>query len=64
MNTGRWAKLLQPSQNIWTLIVLLVVGEKLSSEEVDEMMEEAGIDVDGQINYEEFVTMMMSEWFV
>ena len=49
---------------IWTLIVLLVIGEKLSSEEVDEMMEEAGIDVDGQINYEEFVTMMMSEWFV
>ena len=41
--------------------VLLVIGEKLSSEEVDEMMEEAGIDVDGQINYEEFVTMMMSE---
>ena len=51
-------------QNIWTLIVLLIIGEKLSSEEVDEMMEEAGIDVDGQINYEEFVTMMMSEWFV
>ncbi len=42
-------------------LVLLVLGEKLSSEEVDEMMEEAGIDVDGQINYEEFVTMMMSE---
>ena len=24
-------------------------------------MEEAGIDVDGQINYEEFVRMMMSD---
>jgi calmodulin len=29
---------------------------------VDEMIREADIDGDGQVNYEEFVTMMMSKW--
>jgi len=41
--------------------IMTNMGEKLSSDEVDQMMEEAGIDVDGQINYKEFVKMMMSE---
>jgi len=34
------------------------LGEKLTTEEVDEMVREADIDGDGQINYEEFVRMM------
>lgn len=36
------------------------LGEKLSDEEVDEMIREADVDGDGQINYEEFVKMMVS----
>eukprot|EP01040_Poterioochromonas_malhamensis_P013662 gene13662-15055_t len=39
------------------------LGEKLLyDEEVDEMIREAGIDGDGQIDYEEFVKMMMSDY--
>ena len=37
------------------------LGEKLTEEEVDEMIREADIDGDGQVNYEEFVTMMTSK---
>ena len=36
-------------------------GKSLTDEEVDEMIREADIDGDGQINYEEFVKMMMSK---
>ena len=32
--------------------VMMNLGEKLSEEEVDEMMREADIDGDGEINYE------------
>ena len=42
--------------------IMTNLGEKLSDEEVDEMIREADIDGDGQINYEEFVKMMMSKW--
>merc|ERR1712072_478808 len=42
--------------------VMTNLGEKLTDEEVDEMLREADIDGDGQINYEEFVKMMMSKW--
>eukprot|EP00438_Fugacium_kawagutii_P009821 Skav212322 [mRNA] locus=scaffold3374:164609:165441:- [translate_table: standard] len=34
---------------------------KLTDEEVDEMIREADVDGDGQINYEEFVKMMMAK---
>ena len=36
-------------------------GEKLTDKEVDEMIREADVDGDGQINYEEFVKMMMAK---
>ena len=37
------------------------LGEKLTDKEVDEMIREVDIDGDGQVNYEEFVTMMTSK---
>jgi len=40
--------------------VMTNLGEKLTDEEVDEMIREADVDGDGQINYEEFVKMMMT----
>lgn len=40
--------------------VMTNLGEKLTEEEVDEMIREADVDGDGQINYEEFVKMMVS----
>ena len=39
---------------------MMNLGEKLSNEEIHAMIEEADIDGDGQINYEEFYIMMMS----
>ncbi|KAG1649586.1 Centrosomal protein [Nymphon striatum] len=36
------------------------LGEKLTDEEVEEMLREAEIDGDGQVDYEDFVTMMTS----
>ncbi|KAI8336718.1 calmodulin [Chlamydoabsidia padenii] len=38
--------------------VMISVGERLSEQELDEMIREADVDGDGQINYEEFVKMM------
>ena len=38
------------------------LGEKLTNEEINSMIEEADIDGDGQINYEEFYTMMTTKW--
>jgi len=38
--------------------VMSNLGEKLTGEEVDEIILEADIDGDGQINYEEFVKLM------
>jgi len=39
--------------------IMTNLGEKLTDEEIDEMICEADADVSGQINYEEFVKMMM-----
>ena len=39
--------------------VMTNLGEKLTIEEAEEMIGEADLDGDGQINYEEFVKMMM-----
>jgi calmodulin len=44
--------------------VMTNLGEKLTDEEVDEMIREADVDGDGQINYEEFVKVMMAKWWV
>ena len=41
--------------------IMTNLGEKLTDEEVDEMLREADIDGDGQINYEEFVKVMMAK---
>ena len=41
--------------------IMTNLGEKLTDEEVDEMIREADIDGDGQINYEEFVKVMMAK---
>ncbi|WFD30817.1 hypothetical protein MSPP1_001841 [Malassezia sp. CBS 17886] len=41
--------------------VMTNLGEKLSDQEVEEMIREADTDGDGQINYDEFVKMMMSK---
>ncbi|KAJ3699716.1 hypothetical protein LUZ61_003421 [Rhynchospora tenuis] len=38
--------------------VMTNLGEKLTDEEVDEMIREADVDGDGQINYEEFVKVV------
>ena len=38
--------------------VMLKLGEKLSSDECEELINEADIDGDGTVNYEEFVTML------
>ena len=41
--------------------IMTNLGEGLTNEEVDEMIAEADVDVAGQINYEEFVKMMMAK---
>ncbi|XP_062207196.1 calmodulin-2/4-like [Phragmites australis] len=41
--------------------VMSNLGEKLTDEEVDEMVREADVDGDGRINYEEFVKVMMAK---
>ena len=41
--------------------VMTNLGEKLTDEEVDEMIREVDVDGDGQTNYEEFVKMVMAK---
>lgn len=40
--------------------VMMNLGEAVSEEECDAMVEEADVDGDGSINYEEFYMMMTS----
>jgi len=39
--------------------VMSNLGEKITDEEMDEMLREVDVDCDGNIDYEEFVKMMM-----
>ncbi|RUS30664.1 hypothetical protein BC938DRAFT_479108 [Jimgerdemannia flammicorona] len=41
--------------------IMTSLGKTLSDEEVDEMICKADVDGDGQINYKEFVKMMLSK---
>merc|ERR1719430_3045150 len=41
--------------------VMTSLGEKLKDEEVDELFAEAGIESEGEIDYEDFVTMIMNQ---
>ena len=47
---------------LWLEFLWISGLRKLTDEEVDEMIREADVDGDGQINYEEFVKMMMAKW--
>ncbi len=49
------------THSLSSVISMTNLGEKLSDSEVEEMIREADVDGDGQINYEEFVKMMMSK---
>ncbi|KAM7462880.1 hypothetical protein LguiA_031001 [Lonicera macranthoides] len=40
--------------------VMINLGEKLTDEEVEQMIMEADLDGDGQVNFDEFVKMMMT----
>jgi len=39
-------------------LIMMNLGEKLTDEEIDEMIQCADVDGDGQINYEEFINLM------
>ena len=41
---------------------MMNLGERLSDEEVEQMIKEADMDGDGLVNYEEFVRMMLAAW--
>ncbi len=43
------------------MLLFPVAGDKLSEEEVDDLIHEADKDGDGVLNYEEFVRMLTSD---
>lgn len=38
---------------------MMNLGEKLTDEELEQMIREADLDGDGQVNYDEFARMML-----
>ncbi|XWS64694.1 hypothetical protein CRYUN_Cryun05aG0025300 [Craigia yunnanensis] len=40
--------------------VMIHIGEKVTDEELEQMIREADLDGDGQVNFEEFVRMMLA----
>lgn len=42
--------------------MMLNLGEKLTEEEVVQMIREADLDGDGRVNYDEFVKIMTEGW--
>ena len=40
--------------------VMINLGEQLTDEELEEMIRQADLDGDGQVNYEEFVRIMLA----
>lgn len=40
--------------------VMRTIGEKVTDEEVEQMVKEADLDGDGLVDYEEFVRMMLA----
>jgi len=40
--------------------VMINLGEQLTDEELEQMIREADLDGDGQVNYEEFVRIMLA----
>lgn len=47
---------------VWAQLrsVLRTIGEKVTEEELEEMIKEADLDGDGLLDYEEFVRMMLA----
>ncbi|KAK8542981.1 hypothetical protein V6N12_015556 [Hibiscus sabdariffa] len=41
-------------------LVMINIGEKVTDEELEQMIREADLDGDGQVNYDEFFRMMMA----
>lgn len=41
--------------------ILTTMGEKLTDEEIDCLIESADVDADGNVRYEDFVMKMMSD---
>ena len=39
---------------------MINIGEKVTDEELEQMIREADFDGDGQVNYEEFLRMMLA----
>lgn len=39
---------------------MINLGEKLTEEEAEQMIKEADLDGDGQVNFDEFAKMMMT----
>jgi calmodulin/calcium-binding protein CML len=54
-----WLTCMRVSVDCQLRHVMINLGEKLTDEEVEQMIREADLDGDGQVNYDEFVRMMM-----